>query len=307
MKCGGKSLALGALVQPDIVAIPDLLRKFAGLLCGNAKLFAGERAVHAQRIELYYQPKVELDTGLPVGVEALARWRGSDDSIVTPDEFLPHIRTTERLLALDLHVLEKAIRQSAAWAEQGITPVISVNMSAAHFDSITLAHRVEAVLAKVPGFDPRNLAIEILESVAIKNIKVAADTIGRLRKRGIRFYLDDFGTGHSSAVYLKLFPIDAIKVDQVFARDIPYGPSSAQDRAIIEASISIAHAFGVNVIAEGIETREAAMEVKRLGCQMGQGFFFAKPLPGEEFAAWYSRRCAAAGQSAQQAMGRLTR
>jgi EAL domain-containing protein (putative c-di-GMP-specific phosphodiesterase class I) len=298
MKYSGKSLAIGArpLVQPDVVIVPDLFSKLAGLLSGSAKHFATDRALNTDRIALHYQPKIDLITGLPTGVEALVRWRGHEDRIVPPDEFLPRIQTMKHMLALDLHVLEKAIRQSAAWAEQGITPVISVNMSAGHFDSITFADRLEEVLAKVPHFNPRNLAIEILESVAIKNIKVAAEIIGRLRARGTRFYLDDFGTGHSSAAYLKSFPIDAIKVDQVFARDIPHGPSSAQDTAIIEASVSVAHAFGVNVIAEGIETREAAMEVKRLGCHMGQGYFFARPLPEEQFAAWYSHRCATVSQ-----------
>jgi EAL domain-containing protein (putative c-di-GMP-specific phosphodiesterase class I) len=299
MKYGGKSLAIGTrpLIQPDVVVVPDLFGKLAGLLSGSAKGFASDRALNTDRIALHYQPKIDLITGLPTGVEALVRWRG-EGKIVPPDEFLPSIQTMKCLLALDLHVLEKAIRQSAVWTEQGITPVISVNMSAGHFDSVTFADQLEEVLAKVPNFNPHNLAIEILESVAIKNIKAAAEIIRRLRKRGIRFYLDDFGTGHSSAAYLKLFPIDAIKVDQVFARDIPHGPSSAQDTAIIEASVSVAHAFGVNVIAEGIETREAAMEVKRLGCHMGQGYFFTRPLPEEEFAAWYSHRCATVGEGA---------
>jgi EAL domain-containing protein (putative c-di-GMP-specific phosphodiesterase class I) len=196
----------------------------------------------------------------------------------------------KHLLALDMHVLEKAIRQSVMWAERGIDPIVSVNVSAAHFDSPVLAEKVEKILARVPAFDPGKLAIEILESAAITNTAVAAQIITRLRRQGVRFYLDDFGTGHSSAAYLKLFAIDAIKLDQIFARDIPDGPNKELDTAIIKASVSVAHACGLGVIAEGIETQEAAREVKRLGCQTAQGYFYTRPLPEKEFVAWYASR-----------------
>ncbi|MGH8808504.1 MAG: EAL domain-containing protein [Noviherbaspirillum sp.] len=293
MKHAGKTLVPRALIadgfRPEYSAIPDLVCKFSDALARAAKHYAAP-ALNTDRIDLHYQPHVDLDTGLPVGVEALARWRAGDGRLVAPGDFLPYIPTMKDLLALDLHVLEKAIRQSVAWAEQGIDPIISVNISAAHFDCITLAEEVEKILAKVPAFNPRKLAIEILESAAINNTAVAAEIIARLRKRGVRFYLDDFGTGHSSAAYLKLFPIDAIKLDQIFARDIPHGPNSGLDTAIIKATVSVAQACGLDVIAEGVETQEAAIEVKRLGCQTAQGYYYARPLPERDFAAWYTNR-----------------
>jgi EAL domain-containing protein (putative c-di-GMP-specific phosphodiesterase class I) len=294
MKYAGKALAPRALMthtfKANYLALSDLFCKFSHALARTAERYAVGPALNTARIDVYYQPHVDLDTGLPVGVEALARWRRCDGRLVPPADFLPHIQTMKHLLALDLHVLEKAVRQSVVWAGKGINPVISVNISAAHFDRLALAEKVEKILARVPAFNPSKLAIEILESAAITNPKVAAEIIERLRRLGIQFYLDDFGTGHSSAAYLKLFPVDAIKLDQIFARDIPHGPNSELDTAIIKASVSIAHACGLGVIAEGIETQEAAVAVKRLGCQTAQGYFYARPLPEMEFVSWYESR-----------------
>jgi EAL domain-containing protein (putative c-di-GMP-specific phosphodiesterase class I)/GGDEF domain-containing protein len=242
-------------------------------------------AMEEGRIELYYQPKVDLVSGEPVGAEALVRMRDNHHKLLQPGEFLPLIQSKSMLL-LDMYILEQAMRQSARWTNRGINLTVSVNISPAHFSSWAFVDQVEALLERVPECDPANLALEILESLAIADVRLAGEITARLRKRGIKFYLDDFGTGHSSAAYLKVLKIDAIKIDQLFARDFPHGPNSKQDKAIIQASIAVARAFDIEVIAEGIETADAAREIASMGCRIGQGFHFARPLPLAGFEAW---------------------
>jgi EAL domain-containing protein (putative c-di-GMP-specific phosphodiesterase class I) len=300
MKYGGKSVALGrrSFLQPELELVSDSLARLARFSLTQAACFGADWEWLTDRVVLHYQPEIDLRTGEPIGVEALLRWRGRGGTLVAPEDFLASVRPVQRLLALDLHVLDKAIRQSVDWAARGIVPAVSVNITAGNLESASFVEKVERLLARFPGFDPGNLVIEILESVAIKNLRAAAANIRRLRQYGIRFYLDDFGTGHSSAAYLKHLPVDAIKLDRMFARDIPRGPDSAQDIAIIEATVLIAKAFGLPVIAEGVETRDAAAEVKRLGCQIAQGYFFTPPLPEEELIAWYGRFTNTAGAGA---------
>lgn len=243
-------------------------------------------AMRNNQIELHYQPKVNLHSGAVIGAEALVRWRNSSNELIYPGQFLPYIQSVDTIVALDMYVLEEAVRQSVRWMTYGLSPVVSVNISPVHFNSMEFVTQVETILAKVPDFNPQYLALEILEIFAIKDLKLASEIITQLRKLGIQFYLDDFGTGHSSAAYLKMLSVDAIKIDQIFARDFPSGPSSAQDRAIIGASLSVARAFDLAVIVEGVETQSAADEVRKIGCDIAQGYYFSKALPGDDFVVW---------------------
>ena len=237
---------------------------------------------------VYYQPKVDLLGGGAVGGEALVRWQDKAGRILTPAEFLPLFGGEEEVRALDLFVLKTVVHQVTMWNKRGIRPIVSVNMSPGHFSDEHFAQNVIQILKETPEFDPSHLAIEILESVAINDFHTARRSMISLRNHGIKFYLDDFGTGHSSPAYLKQLPIDAIKIDQLFCRDLTFSKSGLEDRSIIEATIAIAEAFGITVIAEGVESEATAKELVGMGVQTAQGFHFARPMPANEFYAWYT-------------------
>lgn len=248
------------------------------------------QAMHGGRLRLQYQPKIDLQTGAPTGAEALVRWHGTDGALRQPDAFLPHIHALDCMLVLDHYILTQAIAQAVLWGRAGIRPIISVNLCPRHFNDAGFVHVVTGILQCYPEFDPAFLALEVLETVAIEDTDSARAVFQQLRAMGIKIYLDDFGTGRSCAEFLKLFQVDAIKIDKCFIRDLPHGPNAMQDRAIIQASISVAAAFGATVIAEGIESAAAAHELRSLGCQLAQGFHFSPPLHPADFAEWYARK-----------------
>ena len=235
------------------------------------------RAIERGELRLHYQPLVDLTTDRIVGFEALVRWQHPVRGLVPPLSFIPLAEETGLIVPLGRWVLETACRQAREWrdARPGAPQLMmSVNLSARQFGQPDLVDQVVAILAET-GLDPTTLELEITESVVMDQSEVGIRSLHRLRDMGVRLVLDDFGTGYSSLAYLKHLPLDTIKIDRTFVA----GLDGEADRSIVEAVIALAHGLRISVVAEGIET-EAQFEILRaMGCDTGQGYLFARPLP----------------------------
>jgi EAL domain-containing protein (putative c-di-GMP-specific phosphodiesterase class I) len=239
------------------------------------------RAVARNELRLHYQPLIDLANGRIVGLEALARWQHPTRGLVPPLEFIPLAEETGLILPIGRWVLETACRQARAW--QGSLPgggplMISVNLSARQFAQPGLAEQVATILTET-GLDPACLELEITESVLMDQSDAGIRSLGVLRELGVKLVLDDFGTGYSSLSYLKHLPLDTIKIDRSFVTELTEDDANLP---IVEAVISLAHGLGIGVVAEGIETEEQLTRLGQLGCDRGQGFYFARPLPPDD-------------------------
>jgi diguanylate cyclase (GGDEF)-like protein/PAS domain S-box-containing protein len=230
---------------------------------------------------LHYQPKIEIATDRIVGFEALLRWQHADRGMVPPDEFISIAERSGLIGPLGEFVLESACAQAKAWREAGLPPVrISVNLSAHQFRTDEIAETVTRLLQNTP-LSPRSLDLEITESTMMENKGVAVRVLQQLKGMGITVALDDFGTGYSSLSYLKGFPVDSVKIDISFIRDITRDPDNA---AITAAIISMAKTLNVRVVAEGVETQEQLDFLRNHGCDEFQGFLFSPAVPPDEAA-----------------------
>ena len=241
------------------------------------------RALANLEFELHYQPQIDLTSGAVIGVEALLRWNHATRGLVSPSEFIPLLEDTGLILAVGDWVLTSACRQGKKWLDAGLPPMnIAVNLSPLQFNQPDLALRIEHILAET-GFSPSHLELEITEGVLIDNIEEAIRTLKTLHANGIRVSIDDFGTGYSSLSYLKRFPIDSLKIDRSFVRDIHNDINSA---AIAAAIIAMAEALNLNVIAEGVESMAQLELLRQQRCNHAQGFFIATPKPVAEIEEW---------------------
>jgi len=239
-------------------------------------------ALERNEFVLYYQPKVDVGSQRITGMEALLRWRHPSRGLVRPLQFIPLAEETGLIVAIGDWVLRTACAQNKSWRERGLPPVrIAVNLSARQFThKNVLLQDVERVLNET-GLDPSALELEITESMVMDDPEHTTILLNRLRATGVNIAIDDFGTGHSSLSYLKRFPIDSVKIDQSFIKDLP---GSGYDAAIIQAIIVMAHGLGLKVIAEGVETGEALGFLRAHGCDEVQGHYFSEPVPEHEFA-----------------------
>jgi len=242
-----------------------------------------EQALHEGEFELQYQPKVDWVAGTVVGVEALIRWRHPERGLLAPGEFLPQLMGSELEVALGGWVIETAITQAEVWSAQGLRLPVSVNVSAQHLLSADFEERLQRLLSSHPGVAPADLELEVLETAAIHDMSQAIVVMARCRALGVSFALDDFGTGYSSLTYLRKLPVQTLKIDQSFVRDMLNDPD---DLGIVQAVIELAHAFGRSVIAEGVETYEHGHRLRELGCRLGQGYGIAKPMPADQLRNW---------------------
>ncbi len=238
-------------------------------------------ALEGNQFVLYYQPKLELNTGRISGVEALLRWNRPGFGLVYPAEFVPIMEETGLVVRVGEWIVDEACRQIAAWNAGGVRDVrVAVNVSSRQFVEGDLEGVIRASLEK-HGVEPGLLELELTESALMSNAEHTIEVLGRLKNLGIRIAIDDFGTGYSSLAYLKRFPIDKLKIDIAFVRDIVTTPD---DAAIALAIISMAHSLHMQVIAEGVETRAQMAYLRRNRCDEIQGFHFSRALPADELA-----------------------
>ena len=296
--------SIGAALHPQDAKDPESLMKSAELAMYRAKesgrntyqLYTVEmqtrvmerlalesrlrRAVELGEFELYFQPQVDLRTNRVFGCEALIRWRQPELGMVSPAKFIPLAEETGLIVPIGEWVLRTACRQCKIWQDAGLPQVaVAVNISARQFREKNLFQLVETILAET-GLSPNLLELEVTESVIMHDAQQVIASLEAFREMGVRLSVDDFGTGYSSLSYLKRFPVDRLKIDQSFVRDLS---TDADDVAIAQAIITLGHTLNLRVIAEGVETPEQLAFLRKYQCDEMQGYLFGKPVPAEEF------------------------
>jgi EAL domain-containing protein (putative c-di-GMP-specific phosphodiesterase class I) len=238
-------------------------------------------AIERRELVLHYQPQIELASGRIVGAEALIRWRHPQLGMIPPVRFIPVAEASGLIVPIGAWVLKEACRQAAAWREAGLPPItVAVNLSSAQFRQQRFEEAIAGILRQT-GLPAEFLELELTESIVMEDAETTVQTLRRLSVMGVQLAIDDFGTGYSSLSYLKRFPIDKLKIDRSFVRDIV---SDADDWAIASTVISMGQSLRLQVIAEGVETAEQLDMLRRQGCHAVQGFHFSQPLAADAFA-----------------------
>lgn len=304
--------SIGISVFPDDGDNADVLLRNAGIAMSRAKESGGRRfrffteameqelreryrlevelkqAAERGELAVYYQPIVDLSSGRPRGVESLLRWHHPTLGAVSPATFIPIAESSDLIHAIGAWVLSTVCRQLRAWQRQGLALYASVNVSARQ-----IPHGLNPAwlrrLTDEMDLTPDQLVLEVTESVFVEDVEPVAEWLRRVRGEDFKVYLDDFGTGYSSLSYLKNFPVDAVKIDQVFVRDMVEQP---RDLALVRAIIAMSEGLGLQVVAEGVETEAQRRLLRDLNCAFGQGYLFSKPLPPEELetVTWPSKK-----------------
>jgi diguanylate cyclase (GGDEF)-like protein len=243
------------------------------------------QAIELHEFEMHYQPVLEIATGRVVGMEALMRWRHPIRGYVSPSEFIPVAEDTGLILQLGDWGMRTAFSQCAAWNARFGPLFVAVNVSARQFREQGFAEKVDAI-ATASGLDRSLCEIEITESMIMGHTGEAVRLLQDLSNHGFTLSIDDFGTGYSSMAYLKRFPVDKLKIDRSFVRDLPH---DVEDAAICEAIIGLTRSLRIHAVAEGVETAAQVALLKRLGCGYGQGFHFSKPLPVEQMTSFLAQ------------------
>jgi EAL domain-containing protein (putative c-di-GMP-specific phosphodiesterase class I) len=240
------------------------------------------QAMKRGELELLYQPKVDARYGRLSGVEALLRWNHPWRGTVRPDVFIPIAERYGMIRDLGLWVIEQACRQIRLWNELGLEVCVAVNISAQQLRHIDLARRVEETL-ELNGIDADRLLFEITESVAMEDFRSTQRVVEGLRRIGVFLSIDDFGTGYSSLSVLRQLPARELKIDRSFISDVATSPDA---RAIVDAVVRLAHALGLRVVAEGVETAAQRDMLLELGCDELQGYLFARPMKSDALKEW---------------------
>ncbi|MDE2430778.1 MAG: EAL domain-containing protein, partial [Burkholderiales bacterium] len=240
-------------------------------------------ALNNEEFVLYYQPKVDLLNGDIVGVEALIRWNHPEKGILPPGEFLSHIYGSDLDRKLGLWVINAALAQAEYWHRLGLAVSVSANVSADYLLEPEFYDQLKDALLAHPGVPAAYFELEVLETAAIADMKQAIHILQHCRELGVHFALDDFGTGYSSLTYLRKLPVDTLKIDQSFVRDML---NDADDLGIVEGVIRLASAFNRQVVAEGAETLEHGAALLKLACRVVQGYGVVRPMPAEQFYGW---------------------
>jgi diguanylate cyclase (GGDEF)-like protein/PAS domain S-box-containing protein len=251
----------------------------------NEFLKSIRRALELNQFELLYQPKINLRTKELVGAEALIRWRHPERGLLPPSEFLRYIDKSDLDIAIGEWVTATALAQIDHWRSIGLDIEVSINISGYHMESPRFVEKLQQQLVNYPNLPFGKLQIEVLETVALNDIAIVKGIIESCRKIGVGFALDDFGTGYSSLSYLSGLPVDTLKIDQSFVRDML---EDKGDMAIVQGIIALAKAFERHTVAEGIETDRHFQALLDLGCEIGQGYGIARPMPASEIIKWKS-------------------
>ncbi|MBQ0720774.1 MAG: EAL domain-containing protein [Gammaproteobacteria bacterium] len=243
------------------------------------------RAIEHNQLELYYQPQVSASSGEVTGVEALVRWHHPQRGMVSPAEFIPLAEESGLILPMSDWIMTQACQQAKAWSDDGLPPfMVSINLSGIQFRQSNFEQIVEQIFIHT-GVDPTRIGLELTESVVMGDAQNTIATLNALKELGVKLSIDDFGTGYSSLSYLQKFPLDTLKVDRSFIKDIG---ENSDDTAITEAIIAMGHSLGLEIIAEGVETQAQLDFLRARSCEIIQGFFFSRPLPASEIPAFVS-------------------
>jgi diguanylate cyclase (GGDEF)-like protein len=240
-------------------------------------------AMKTQEFAFHYQPQIDLKTKRVIGIEALMRWHHPERGWVPPDQFIPVAEETSLIIPLTESLLPDACREISKLRKQGFDDMtVAVNLSPLHFKTEGLLNFVSDTLRET-GLDPKYLELEITEGMVMQDSEKVIETLTELDQLGIKVSIDDFGTGYSSLSYLKKFPVDKLKIDKSFIRDVPFDKGAV---AIVEAVIKLGHSFNLKIIAEGVETQEQIDFLETLGCDEVQGYYYSKALPSKDLALW---------------------
>jgi EAL domain-containing protein (putative c-di-GMP-specific phosphodiesterase class I) len=238
------------------------------------------RAIEGRELSLHYQSKINLATGAIVGVEALIRWCHPQRGFVPPDQFIAIAEDCGLIVPIGQWVLREACRQARVWQVAGLPSLcVAINVSAVELRTPGFVAGVRTTL-KETNLEPRYLELELTETALMEDSRSVADVIKELKDIGVLLALDDFGTGYSSLSYLKRFPIDTLKIDRSFVRDLT---TDEDDAGIVTAVIGLGKSLHMRVVAEGVETREQLAMLQEFECPQGQGYYFSRPLPAVEF------------------------
>jgi diguanylate cyclase (GGDEF)-like protein len=237
------------------------------------------QALERAELLLHYQPQFEARTRRLVGAEALLRWNHPQAGLLYPDDFIPVAEDSRLIVPIGEWALRAACRQARQWHDRRSDLAIAVNLSGRQFERAGLRAVVDSALED-SGLDPARLELEITESVALREASAASTLLERLRARGVRVAIDDFGTGHSSLQSLQRLPIDALKIDRAFVKNLGLGQNG---QAIVRAIIAMAHSMRLRVVAEGVETESQLRFLERERCEELQGYLLGRPLPAEQF------------------------
>jgi diguanylate cyclase (GGDEF)-like protein len=296
--------SIGIVVYPDDGAQADVLLKHADFAMYHAKeqgrnnyqffepnlnvralerqvLESGlRRAIDSQELVLHFQPKVNLQSGGIVGAEAFVRWRHPERGLILPSQFVPIAEACGTMVPIGRWVLREACRQARAWQTAGIAQIrIAINVSPGELRDRDFVRCVRQILDET-GLAPRDLELELRETVLMQDARFAMDVLSSLKELNVQLALDDFGTGYSSLSNLKHFPIDILKIDQSFVRELT---TDSDASSIVSAVIGMGKNLGMQVVAEGVESREQLACLQQLACPQGQGFYFSEPLSAAEF------------------------
>ena len=242
-------------------------------------------AIAKEQFVLHYQPQISLKTGQITGAEALLRWQRPGYGLIGPSDFLARAEENGLIVPINEWVVREACRQAKSWQRRGQAPIrVGVNLSSIQFFKQNVPLMVTKVLADT-GLDPWLLDLELTESIVMHDAEAVAKDLQQLRELGVGISIDDFGTRYSTLTYVKNFPVDRLKIDQCFVRDITTNPS---DAAIVRAIVSLGHSLDLEIVAEGVETVEQAALLRTEGCDEVQGFYFAKPMRPEDLIAFVS-------------------
>jgi EAL domain-containing protein (putative c-di-GMP-specific phosphodiesterase class I) len=241
-------------------------------------------AIAQDELVLYYQPKVSLRTGTCDRVEALVRWQHPQRGLIPPDDFIPLAEQTGLIKPLTQWVIRSALRQCRAWLDEGLDIAVGVNLSMRNLHDPDLVEQISHLLAAT-GVPATALKLEVTESALMTDPLRALGSLARLRAIGVEIAIDDFGTGHASLSYLKQMPVEEIKLDRSFVRDMT---SDKNDYTIVRSTIELAHDLGLRVIAEGVEDQATWDMLVKLGCDLAQGYHMSRPLPEAALRQWFA-------------------